>query len=213
MNPDGSAIVNLTNSHESGEWWPDWSPDGTHIAFYREAGTNDEIFVMNADGTGQLNVTNHPSDDGDPSWAPATAVERPPCTIWGTSGGDVLMGTASRDVVCAGGGNDLIRSLRGNDVVYAGQASTRYTRDSVPTRSTVERGNDRIRGGPGYDYISGQLGKVRFSEVGVGMTFAAASGTIICGRSTDSWGTTHFWAAQLWTPAGQIVGTRGASVP
>jgi hypothetical protein len=29
-----------------------------------------EIYVMNADGSGQTNITNHPASDSSPSWGP-----------------------------------------------------------------------------------------------------------------------------------------------
>jgi Tol biopolymer transport system component len=48
-----------------------WSPDGTKIAFARVANAiNRDIFVMNADGTGVVRLTNDFWDDADPSWSP-----------------------------------------------------------------------------------------------------------------------------------------------
>jgi TolB protein len=47
------------------------SPDGTRIAFTRHTGTNTEVFVMNADGTGQTNLTNNgAAADELPDWSP-----------------------------------------------------------------------------------------------------------------------------------------------
>jgi len=44
------------------------------IAFARspdtQLGLPNEIFVMNADGSGQTNLTNHPVDDDYPAWSP-----------------------------------------------------------------------------------------------------------------------------------------------
>src|SRR5688572_21556661 len=42
----------------------------TKIAFTSERDGNAEIYVMNADGTNQINLTNHLAGDGDPSWSP-----------------------------------------------------------------------------------------------------------------------------------------------
>ncbi len=48
---------------------PTWSPDGRHIAFWsdRQEGRR-QIWVMNADGTGQTNLSNSPANDWDPVW-------------------------------------------------------------------------------------------------------------------------------------------------
>jgi Tol biopolymer transport system component/tRNA A-37 threonylcarbamoyl transferase component Bud32 len=86
MNADGSKLTNLTNSRSLGhdpamDEHPSWSPDGGRIAFtHTEDTTGDghihtiyddsEIYVMNADGSKQTNLTNHPADDDDPSWSP-----------------------------------------------------------------------------------------------------------------------------------------------
>lgn len=50
---------------------PAWSPDGTRIAFSRWMfNTDDEIFMVNADGTGTRQVTSNERPDGSPSWSP-----------------------------------------------------------------------------------------------------------------------------------------------
>ena len=38
------------------------------IAFVKSVGGNDEVFVMNPDGTGQENLSNHLSADTQPAW-------------------------------------------------------------------------------------------------------------------------------------------------
>lgn len=49
---------------------PVWSPDGDRIAFVSNRDGNTEIYVMNADGTGQTNLTDNPSYEGSPVWSP-----------------------------------------------------------------------------------------------------------------------------------------------
>jgi Tol biopolymer transport system component len=66
MAPDGSGQTRLTN--ETADFVPDWSPDGTRIAFMRSIDGAADIFVMRADGTGQANLTNHPAADRFPNW-------------------------------------------------------------------------------------------------------------------------------------------------
>ncbi|MCH7920991.1 MAG: PD40 domain-containing protein [Planctomycetes bacterium] len=43
---------------------------GLKIAFNSGRDGNWEIYVMNADGTEQKNLTNNPAYDADPSWSP-----------------------------------------------------------------------------------------------------------------------------------------------
>ena len=50
--------------------WPSWSPDGTRIVYRQELPGNDEIYVINADGSNPLNLTGHSANDLDPDWSP-----------------------------------------------------------------------------------------------------------------------------------------------
>ena len=51
---------------------PAWSPGGTKIAFYSNLHNlgQEDIYVMNADGTNIVRVTNHPRSDRFPAWSP-----------------------------------------------------------------------------------------------------------------------------------------------
>ncbi|HEX8564562.1 MAG TPA: CHRD domain-containing protein [Pyrinomonadaceae bacterium] len=65
MNADGSNNRGLTSGNSDGS--PSWSPDGSKIAFRR----NWDIYVMKADGSGAINLTNTPTIfEGEPEWAP-----------------------------------------------------------------------------------------------------------------------------------------------
>jgi Tol biopolymer transport system component len=68
LNP-GRVEVRLTNPDDV-DFSPAWSPDGTSIAFTSIRDGSSEIYVINADGTNQLNLTNHPAIDGGPEWSP-----------------------------------------------------------------------------------------------------------------------------------------------
>lgn len=70
ITPDGTGRTQLTASPRDGR--PAWSPGGSQIAFVRSAGagTDDEIFVMGANGGNVTNITNNPADDEEPVWSP-----------------------------------------------------------------------------------------------------------------------------------------------
>ena len=77
MDDDGGNLRRLTN-HPDRDFSPSWSPDGKRIAFVsnRDGHVNIrgrltyEIYVMDANGENQQNLTNDPHDDSDPSWSP-----------------------------------------------------------------------------------------------------------------------------------------------
>jgi TolB protein len=49
---------------------PVFSPDGRRIAFSSNRDGNNEIYVMNVDGSGLRRVTRHPGIDTTPTWSP-----------------------------------------------------------------------------------------------------------------------------------------------
>ena len=70
MDADGSNPVNLSN-HPGTDAEPDFSPDGTKIAFrsFRDGSTANDIYVMNLDGSNQVNLTpGTPSQDSQPAF-------------------------------------------------------------------------------------------------------------------------------------------------
>ena len=78
MDADGSNQTNLTNTPDTNEGQPAWSPDGTKIAFTGPGAPNEngvslgDVYVMDADGTNRTNLTDTPNRrDYQPSWAPS----------------------------------------------------------------------------------------------------------------------------------------------
>jgi hemolysin type calcium-binding protein/WD40 repeat protein len=73
VNPDGSGLTNLTGAAGSNDFRPSYSPDGRFITFVSDrtpGGTDDEIWVMNADGSGPVELTSNADEDRSPFFAP-----------------------------------------------------------------------------------------------------------------------------------------------
>ena len=66
MNADGSAQTRISTSTAWADSQPAWSPDGTKIAFVTNRDGNSEIYVMNPNGSGLVNLTNSPGGKQHP---------------------------------------------------------------------------------------------------------------------------------------------------
>lgn len=67
MDADGSNITALTNT-AGRDYVPAVSPDGKQIAWTKSVSGNNDIWVMNADGSGKTRLTFDPSFEGFPDW-------------------------------------------------------------------------------------------------------------------------------------------------
>jgi TolB protein len=52
------------------DWDPAWSSDGRRIAFGSNRDGDCEIYVMDADGKNQRNLTENPAEDWGAAWSP-----------------------------------------------------------------------------------------------------------------------------------------------
>jgi hypothetical protein len=69
---DATENSNVQLTRSSGEWYkhPSFSPDGSHIAFWSNLGdlNGKQIWVMNLDGSGKVNLSSNSFNDWDPVW-------------------------------------------------------------------------------------------------------------------------------------------------
>jgi TolB protein len=78
ISPDGTGLARITNTPEVHEENPDWSPDGSRLAYdscaapsYPCPGSaNYDVFTIDPDGTGEVRLTTDTGIDANPSWSP-----------------------------------------------------------------------------------------------------------------------------------------------
>ncbi len=74
MNADGSNQTGPLTTQGSNTFMGDWSPDGSKLVFQSNRDGNFEVYVMNADGSNPVNLTNNATaglnNDSQPSWSP-----------------------------------------------------------------------------------------------------------------------------------------------
>jgi TolB protein len=69
MNADGSDQIRVTD-YPDFDAWPSWSPNGKRLVYcsWDSDSWSFDIFVINIDGSGRTNLTNHPALELDPHW-------------------------------------------------------------------------------------------------------------------------------------------------
>ncbi len=70
MQPDGSELTQLTNVPGVTDDAPKWSPDGRRIVFHSSRSGTADLYLMNADGSGVVQLTSGPEQDAFPAWSP-----------------------------------------------------------------------------------------------------------------------------------------------
>jgi Tol biopolymer transport system component len=158
---------------------PTWSPDGKQIAFVSDREGDYDIWLMNANGTGQKNFSNNPNAlfDVSPSWRPPektgasvqaaaltpAKVARPAAATFtceitkppfeGTDRVDTICGTSGNDTIYGRRGDDIIDGGGGNDTIYGNEGN-----DTIQVERGRDPGRDRIFGGPGKDTVKARDG-------------------------------------------------------
>jgi Tol biopolymer transport system component len=71
MDPTGAGQARLTNDPGVDDFDPTWSPDASRLAFTSFRDGNLEIYIINADGSNEVNITNNTASDYLPDWNPS----------------------------------------------------------------------------------------------------------------------------------------------
>jgi Tol biopolymer transport system component len=67
----GEAPMALPHQKPHKDNWPDWSPDGSKIVWWHQSPNDVDVWVMNADGSGQTNLTSeNKGTDANAAWSP-----------------------------------------------------------------------------------------------------------------------------------------------
>ncbi|MBA2421106.1 MAG: PD40 domain-containing protein, partial [Thermoleophilaceae bacterium] len=156
MDVDGSDVTKLTGNRKDRHGLGAYSPDGRKISFT----ASENIYVMNADGSGQRPLTTHPAPDIQASWAPAI-----PCAIRGraSSASETVRGTTLGDRLLGLGGNDRLLGRQADDCLFGGRGRDRLGGGEGADRLRGDSGNDVLGGSSGRDRLSGGSGNDKLS--------------------------------------------------
>jgi len=73
INADGNGVTTLATMGDNSE--PSWSPDGTKLVFASSRDGNQELYVVNSDGTGEKRSTDDSWSDAAPAWRPEVGLD------------------------------------------------------------------------------------------------------------------------------------------
>jgi Tol biopolymer transport system component len=208
IDADGSGATNVSND-PAADTDPVWSPDGTRIAFVRAGEGHTNIWVMNADGTGQVNLTPGPFATGtpacpdsnggygvNPTWSPDGR------RIAYASNGEIMVmnadgrgktslsctaGSVTAESQPAWGANGQIAYVRGNDV---------WTMDGAGGRQRPLTATNAGEQAPDWSPTADRLAYTRAGQVWV-MNADGSAQTAVTGGSGEA-GT-----LPAWSPDGQ----------
>ena len=68
INADGTGCIRLTKISNYFDIYPHWSPYGKNIVFASNKDGNEEIYIMNTDGSEMQRLTNNSAEDSQPAW-------------------------------------------------------------------------------------------------------------------------------------------------
>jgi Tol biopolymer transport system component len=140
---------------------PSPSRDGLdRIAFTSRRGGDQELYLMNADGSGLVQLTNtNPGDNRGPDWQPTAVCQGKVATIVGTAAAETLTGGPNADIISGQGGKDQISGLDGNDIACGDAGKDTLKGGKGKDVLNGGKGNDKLIGGKGKDKCIGGKGK------------------------------------------------------
>jgi Tol biopolymer transport system component len=162
---DGSDLKNLTNTpsiagNTDNDQAPSPSRDGhNRIAFSSLRGGDQELWIMNADGSGVTQLTNTTGTNRGPDWQPTATCQGKVATIVGTSASETLSGGPNADIISGQGGKDTISGLDGKDVICGDAGKDKLNGGKGKDILNGGKGNDKLNGGKGKDTCIGGKGK------------------------------------------------------
>ncbi|MEI6179300.1 MAG: hypothetical protein WCP31_00985 [Chloroflexales bacterium] len=123
----GTEPIQLTGRDGVNPWSddknPTWSPDGSKLALQSNRMGNYDIYIMNADGSGQTRLTDNPADDTEPAWSPIVGISGLPTPLPPTPESTAVQGPTGRIAFTA--------SIDGNNEIFVmnanGMASVNVT--------------------------------------------------------------------------------------
>ncbi|HEX5828727.1 MAG TPA: hypothetical protein VFY23_14465 [Candidatus Limnocylindrales bacterium] len=121
VRPDGSGLHSPTRTVPGGDQTnPDWSPDGSRLVFAVASGSHENLWVVNADGTGArllADCTGECANLDDPAWSPDGR-----SVLYSRNGTDAageVVSSLEQVDVASGASEVLVRAEPGH--FYAGQ--------------------------------------------------------------------------------------------
>ena len=204
MNSDGSSpelLFGGTDDLAYGD--PDWSPDGTKIAFHHSDGTTTDVYIGNVSTGAVTNLTAGTGGDG-PSWSPdgtQIAFSRGGDIFRMPSGGGAqsLVQACSGnfdcggpewatkipaacekqpEAICGGNGADNIIGTPEDDVIVTGGGNDKIASGAGNDVADAGAGNDSVAAGAGNDEVKGGGGNdtLRGDAASTGKARQAAGG-------------------------------------
>jgi WD40 repeat protein len=139
---------------------PSPSRDGLNrIAFTSRRGGDNELYLMNADGSGVTPLTNTTGTNRGPDWQPTAVCHGKVATIVGTSASETLTGGPNADIISGQGGKDTVNGGGGKDTICGDAGNDKLNGQAGKDLLDGGKGNDKLNGGKKKDTCIGGKGK------------------------------------------------------